>query len=63
MEGESRGWRSVNDDDSFIGQAFCFTVKTPGVNDSKESKGGTRSRHWGRKSVKRFRGSNWNNTR
>lgn len=39
MEGESKGWRSVNDDDSFIGQAFCFMVKTTRVNDRRKAKG------------------------
>lgn len=40
MDGERRGWRSVNDDD---GQAFCFMVKTTKANDRSKAKGDKKS--------------------
>lgn len=43
MDGEGRGWRSVNDDDSFIGQAFCFMVETTKANDRRKAKGDEKS--------------------
>lgn len=42
MDGERRGWRSVNDV-CFIGQAFCFMVKTTEGNDRSKAKGDKKS--------------------
>lgn len=43
MDGERRGWRSVNDGGCFIGQAFCFMVKTKKANDRNKAKGDKKS--------------------
>lgn len=44
MDGERRGWRRVNDDDCFMGQAFFFfMVKTTKANDRSKAKGDKKS--------------------